>query len=150
MKKMFRKIAVLVCVAMLVMAPSSAALASPTSQPVLVAHVPEAYLKSFQYKPDPLDLYSGQQTHLADTTAVNGQWVIPSGKAFTFSCNVPSGSVQVDVVMFMVGGSAVVHSQFYPSGFSFTIPAQQQSRSYLIVVTAVGQTQISDYIGFAQ
>ena len=137
MKKVLRKFIVIVCVATLCIMPSTTALASTTSQPVLTY---DAYgMKMFTYQPDPLDVYAGQTVYFLDN---GSEWQVPAGKSFGFYMGSFSGTYRIQVFR---GGSGIVTDMQISGSRYFVYPVESSSTYYFAFITAITDTEVVNY-----
>lgn len=147
MKNFFKQVIALMCIMTLLTTPMTAyastpisslknvPTASPTSTPVLSADGPG--IRSYIYNPVYL-LYAGQEMVLSDV-AYSVSWVIPAGNYCTFKCLTPVGGLcKVSVVRL---GYGIVYNDIVDTNdkleFSFGLPAETQTYSYQIHITAI-------------
>ncbi len=137
MKTILRRIVALVSIATLCLMPVSTALASSTSQPVLTYN---AYgMKMYTYQPDPLDVSAGQTVYFLDS---GSEWQVPTGKSFGFYIGSFSGSYRIQV--FKYGSGIVTDMQISGSRY-FVYPVENTSTYYLVFITAITDTRVTDY-----
>jgi hypothetical protein len=153
MRKMFRKIAALIFVAMLVIAPSSSALASTTSQPVLFYSDSGAgwAMRTWLYQPEPLDVLPSQTVKLFDTTTGQPSFYVPAGQELSFVAYTPRGSFHCQVFRLGNNTSELVYSMNGPfTSFGMDFQPVDYPCAYVIQLTSTNSpsypnSQISYY-----
>jgi hypothetical protein len=138
MKKVFKKLAVLVCAMVLAVMPVSSAFAS-TQVPIVTTNVPGVF-KAFQYQPPLLEFNDGIATQLSDITTSNGDWYVPAGTTmrFTITTEQPYTSMLVTVYSRTTG---LKYQRLHTSsinGFDFDVPAPAYNDYYVLMVDSNG------------
>lgn len=148
MKKLFKRIAILICIMTLFTAPSTALAAST---PVLSnwLYTDEYFFRTFNYEPDPYYLQgsSGTSLILRDITSSDGYWTVPAKYDFSLQVNLAqSGTFRVLIVK--QGGGVVVNETVTGQTFYSTIPASLQDARYQVWVTPYSDIYVDVYMFF--
>lgn len=147
MKKLFKRIAILICIVTLFNLPISTLAASPT--PVLI--FADEQVKFFHYQPAPY--YSPKNTgiQLRDLSHPSGLWEVPAGNGFRFYCNL-LGTGEVTQIIILDRNSNQVYNEVSISTATsptheVTLPPATRDEAYYIVVAAVSDINITGYMG---
>jgi hypothetical protein len=131
MKKIFRKIVLLSCVAVLFILPAASAFAATI--PVLVIDIPENGVKVYKY--EVVEVNDGISTALYDPTTTNQTIFVPADKTFKIQINANNNaSLQVTVFGQDLYFNEIVTTT---SGAIFVeLPANSYDENYKVWVTA--------------
>ncbi len=135
MKRLFRNIIVLVCVATLCIMPASTVLAA--SNAVLITSTDT--MKFYEYQPDQYSLAPGSTTFLADVQN-GGYFSVPAGYSLSAFCNIDySSTLYVEIFKLNYG---LVYSGYETSSFFISLPATTSASGYIIRLTNSGSTTV--------
>lgn len=149
MKKLFKRIAVLICVIALFNLPMSALAATTTPTPVPVFYEPNA--KFFEYQPGPYYYPQNTGGQLSDTLHPSGDWDVPAGNTLHFYCNIRDAGSVSRIIVFNKNYD-IVYNEIYVSTVNFPshevlIPPASTDESYRILVSAISDIIVTGYVG---
>jgi hypothetical protein len=135
LKKVFKFIALLVCVLTITSAPTYA---YAYTLPAVTIHEPQ--IVAYQYQPDPFIIQPGGQEYLFNyADSLGGSYLVPANKTPQFVVNCITTTPYMLEIYMVDPAYTLVYSTVVTTGGAFvSIPANSYDRTFIIRVTPVG------------
>lgn len=151
MKKLFKRIAVLLCIVTLFNIPTTALAASA---PVLTFN--DSGFIVYEYQPEPYYLpIKGIYDFMNYGVTSDGQWKVPAGNPFHFFFSYEESTMDVRVLIrrFTSPNTAtIVYDEIVSSnlsGIQIDIPAHSENTSYFVTIVAYKAINLTAYTAYS-